>query len=440
MKNVFFIGIGGIGMSALAKYTLLKGFRCGGSDKSYGEVPNGLKRLGAEIFTGHNAKNVYGYDTVVYSSAIDENNPELKYAKERKLKIYDRAEYLNYIISKHKKVIAVSGSHGKTTATAILSNIYKTANKNFCSFIGGEDKNLTNFFKQGKTEYCITEACEYRKNFLKISFDQGVILNVDTDHPDCYKDYDDVLSAFRTFAKNAYEVVFAEYALKDKFACKKIITFGFDKRADYYASDIDSDFDKIYFSVYKGEKRILDTCVFGFQKNCVLNALASIVVALYNGVSAEDIDKGVKSFAGIKRRNEFLCNYNGCDFYADYCHHPTQIEDTINSFKNITAGRLIVIFQPHTYSRTKALFGEFERVLSLSDRLAVYKTYGARETFDKAGDGKTLSKKIEKSIYIGNEKTLKRFITENCKKNDVCLVLGAGSIYEISKKTLGSLI
>ena len=427
-------------MSSLAKYTVSQGYKIGGSDTSNNGLIADLKRAGAKIYMKHDANNVKGYDTVVYSSAIGENNSELIFARKNNLKIYDRVEYLNYVISKFENIIAISGSHGKTTVAAILSNIFKTANKDFCSFIGGTDKNLSNFYRQGNEENCIVEACEYKQNFLKLSYDQGVILNVDTDHPDCYKDYKEVLSAFQTFADNAYDVVFVDFGLKNKIKSKKVVTFGYTECADYYAADIKQEFGKIYFSVYKNKKKILDTYVYGFQRHCVKNALAAIVVALYNKITVTNIADGVQGFIGTERRNEFLGKYNGCDFYADYCHHPAQIVDTIESFKNLTTNSLRIIFQPHTYSRTKALFEDFVDAFSFVDNLVIYKTYPARETYNSDGDAKKLSKRLQKSVYMDNEKALKEYITTNCKNNDICLVLGAGSIYDISKKILGSLV
>lgn len=423
--SFYFVGIGGVSMSALAKLLHGSGKRVGGCDRTESECTHELSGLGISVEITSEG-DVTGYDALVYTDAISAANRSLLQARRLGLTIISRGELLSLFSKKFKKTIAVAGCHGKTTCTSMLAHIFGYAGCKFCAHIGGYDLKYSNAYLSGY-DYLITEACEYKKNFLKLTPDTAVILNSDADHIDCYGSVENLRYAYRQFASGSGEVI----KLYGDLVETEGETFGFDDRAQYYAKKIKSVNGKYSFTVYEGDYALGEINLSVYGKHNVLNALAAVAVARRYGIDFEHISAGLAEFCGVKRRFENLGKFNGADCIADYAHHPNEIKATLKTVRQITRGEIYVVFQPHTYSRTKTFFKQFVSVLSQVRKLLVYKTYAAREYYDDAGSALTLSQSLKRAAYGDNVQDIAEFLTE-VTSGDVVLFLGAGDIYEIA--------
>ncbi len=432
--SFYFIGIGGVSMSGLAKYLRTLGKRVGGSDSVSNEYTAELSGMGIEISIASDSDNIESYDLIVYTDAIKDNDYRLCTAKNLGKEIVSRGQLLYEISREFKKVIAVSGCHGKTTCTAMLTHIFASAGVPFTSHIGGKDLTFSNFH-YGGNGYFITEACEYKKNFLLLKPDIAVILNSDADHLECYGSENALKQAYLRFAESASIAV----SLYCDLHIDKAVSFGFDKSAGYYAKNIKMNAGVTSFTVCEGKTVLGTVCLNVYGKHNVLNALASVATARSAGISFEFIREGLQSFSGVERRFENIGAFNGAVCIADYAHHPNEIRAVLRTAQKMTAGKLYVVFQPHTYSRTKFLFKQFVKVFSALNNLMIYKTFAAREYFDDAGSAFTLSQSLKKSRYGGNMKDIVSFISE-AGEGDTVLFLGAGDIYYTAKDILANII
>ncbi len=424
--SFYFIGIGGVSMSGLAKYLLSLGKKVGGSDASPNAYTEELAAAGAIINEG--ALN--DYDLIVYTDAIKETDLRLCEAQKLGKQIISRGQLLYEISRDFETVVAVAGCHGKTTCTAMLAHIFSAAEKEFAVHIGGNDLTFSNFYYRGN-EFFITEACEYKKNFLLLEPDIAVILNSEPDHIECYGSEAALKQAYIDFADRAEAVV----SLYCDLPIKNSVSFGFDKSARYYAKNIRVCGDDLTFVACEGETELGVVKLKVHGKHNVLNALAAIAAARGAGIGFDAINKGLGEFIGVERRFEKIGEVNGAVCIADYAHHPNELRAVIRTAKKLSSGKVFVVFQPHTYSRTKSLFKEFVKVLSPLNNLLIYKTFAAREYFDDAGSALTLSQSIKKSRYGDDVKDLTAFIS-GAEEGDTVLFLGAGDIYNIAKKAV----
>lgn len=432
-NKIHFVGIGGISMSALAEYAFLNGALVSGSDLTVCGKSNELIELGCDIKVGHSARNVRGASALVYTVATDNKNPEIRYANKKGIPVFSRGEFLGAIMNQYKNSVAVSGCHGKTTTTAMISSVLLCAGKDPTVFLGGEHYSFGNF-RLGKSDYMVAEACEYKKSFLNLKPKISVVLNVGEDHLDTYGNLENVISAFNQFIGGGVAVVNA-----DDINCKKVfnsctVTFGINNSANYYATNIKFDGKHYSFTLNAHSKKYGRVKLKTLGKHNIYNALATFAVCDLLGVSFSFVKRGLEEFKGVKRRNEYLGNKFGVDFYADYAHHPVEITATVNALKE-SGERFFTVFQPHTYSRTKLLMAEFINSLKTLSPLIIYKTYPAREEFDKDGCALALYNKLkdncDSEIYYVEEQSELLSAIEKCSKNDgKCLVLGAGDIYE----------
>lgn len=436
LSKIFFVGIGGISMSAIAKYCILSGKTVEGSDISFNSNTSELTKLGAKVYLGHDGERIKGFDAVIYTSAVSENNEEVISALKQGIPVYRRSRFLSFIMDGYSNGIAVSGSHGKTTTTAMIANVFIKAFKDPTVFLGGETEEFSNL-KVGKSQYFIMEACEYKRNFLDFHPNAVVVLNIDDDHLDVYKNIENEIKAFKEFCAKTLT-----FYNRDDENSKDIsgilgISFGIKNPATYSAKSIREKEDGVSFTAYRYGKKLgrIDLTVRGIHN--VYNALATIAVADYFGISFCDIRLGLESFSGVKRRAELIGNFNGEKVYADYAHHPTEIASTLKSF-NVEKEKTLVIFQPHTYSRTKILMEKFIKTLSLCNNLIIYKTYPAREEYDEDGSAFSLYTKLKtgfngKIAYAEKKEELFGKIAEiNGEYKDI-IFLGAGDIYDIGK-------
>ena len=417
-------------MSSLAKYLTTCGCLVSGSDARKGEETDGLAFYGVKTFIGEDGerKELAEASVVVYTDAIPSEHAELKKARELGKKIFSRGELLELVCDNFPHVISVAGSHGKTTCTSICAHILKSVGVPFTAHIGGEDATLGNFHCTGK-EYFLTEACEYKRNLLKIRAETAILLNIDRDHMECYESEADLIDCFSRYARAAKTT----FVCADDPNCRTLgdfPTFGIENPlSDYRATELRANGERYSFTVEEYGKALCRLRLNAIGKCNVYNALAAFGAMRSFGFSEQEIRRGVESFRAVKRRFERIGAYHGASFICDYAHHPREIASTIATAQGVCKGRLFVIFQPHTYSRTKLLMREFVNVFRGVENLMIYKTYSAREKYDGEGSGEALSEAIGGCLYSENVYVLKTWLKKTLKEGDVALFLGAGDIY-----------
>ncbi|MBE7077363.1 MAG: UDP-N-acetylmuramate--L-alanine ligase [Clostridiales bacterium] len=440
VKKIYFIGIGGISMSALAKFLSVNGYEVSGSDEQRGEETENLAFYGVRFFVGVDRarEEIENADAVVYTDAIPTDHSELSFAKLLNKKLYSRAELLSIVCGSFPHVISVAGSHGKTTCTSMCAHVLKSASLPFTAHIGGEDAEFGNFYLSGR-EYFVTEACEYKKNLLKISSDVAVLLNIDKDHMECYDGEEDLIDCFRRYCESASSA----FICADDKKCARLgdfPCFGIENPlADYRAVDLRAVGECYSFTVEEYGKALCRVRLKAIGRCNVYNALAAFSAARALGLSEKEIANGLESFRAVKRRFEKIGTYRGASLVCDYAHHPREICSTVRTAMGVCRGDLYVVFQPHTYSRTKLLLGEFISVLRPLKNLMIYKTYPAREKFDAEGSAEMLARAIGNCLYAENAYVLRTWMKKTVKEGDMVLFLGAGDIYYVAQYLLREL-
>ncbi|MBI4977772.1 MAG: UDP-N-acetylmuramate--L-alanine ligase [Spirochaetes bacterium] len=442
-QKIHFIGIGGIGMSGIARILMSMGYGVSGSDLHAGEVTDALKKKGATIYIGHNASNIAdNLDLVVTSSAIDEKNPEVLRARERGIVIIHRAEMLAEIM-RLRYGIAISGTHGKTTTTSLASHLLADAGLAPTSVIGGKYFNINTNANFGKGRYLVCEADESDGSFLMLSPVLAVVTNIDNDHMDHYGTEKALRDAFVTFINGIpfYGSAFlcfenaAVRAIVPRIT-KKFYSYGFNKKYDIYASDIRHHDDGSTFHVHvKGDDLGEFTLPLLGEHN-ILNALAAIGTAVFLKVKPSVIRRSLVHFAGVGRRLNQLAA-GPVRVYDDYGHHPTEIKATLAALKPTVQGKLIVVFQPHRYSRTKILFREFGRAFGDADTVIITDIYAAGEKPVKGVNGKLIFsevKKHAKDVHFAAKDDIIPLLTRISRAGDTVLSLGAGDIYRTGER------
>ena len=440
VKKVYFIGIGGISMSALARFLFSCGYEVSGSDAARSEQTETLSVQGIKVYLGIDPSRteLLSADAVVYTDAIPLQHAELQEALLCKKKVYARADFLRIVCKEFQNVIAVAGSHGKTTCTSMCAHILRGVGVPFTAHIGGEDAVFGNFYSDGG-EYFVTEACEYKKNLLKLPADRAILLNIDKDHMECYKDERDLLDCFRAYCHSAQTA----FVCADDERCLSLgdfPSFGIkNSSADYRATQLRANGEKYSFTVEEYGKVLCRIKLNAIGRCNVYNALAAFAAIRSFGFDEKAIVAGLETFSAVKRRFEKIGSYHGASFICDYAHHPREIAATVKTAQGLCRGKLYVVFQPHTYSRTKLLFSEFVSVLQPIKNLMIYKTYAAREEYDGTGSAATLSRALANSLYAENVYVLKMWLKKTLKEGDVALFLGAGDIYYAAQYLLKEL-
>lgn len=447
--NIHFIGIGGISMSGLAEILLDRGFMISGSDRQESALTRKLESNGALIFYGQKAENISDKcDLVVYTAAIHPDNPEYARAKELGIPLITRAELLGQMMMNYRSSIAVSGTHGKTTTTSMLAHILLAADTDPTVSVGGILHAIDGNIRIGASDYFLTEACEYTNSFLHFNPTLGVILNVEEDHLDFFKDIDDIRHSFKKFTgllpKDGALVINADindYSYFTKDLPCRVITYSVDSPADLTACDISFNEFAIpsFTAVYKGkELGRFELKVPG--RHNISNALAAIGASLVLGIDTAMMAKGLSSFTGTDRRFQFKGKINGASVVDDYAHHPTEIRATLSTALKCPHKKLWVIFQPHTYSRTKAFFNDFIDALSAADEVILAEIYAARETntfcVSSADIAKGISQKGTKASYFPTFKGIEDYIKPQLKAGDLVLTMGAGNVTAIGDELL----
>lgn len=427
-RSFYFVGIGGVSMSALAKILISMGYTVCGSDRCESDYTAQFAARGVSVTFGADDEIIDDCDALVYTDAIKKDDPHILRAINGNKIIIPRGRLLAAVAQLYDCTIAVAGCHGKTTCTCMLAHIFACADKPFTAHIGGNDLSFGNCRLSGN-QFFITEACEYNKNFLLLQPDIGVVLNSDADHLECYGDGAHVIKAYRQFSEGCKKWA----GLYGDPCGRADVTFGPDESADYRAARLRSEGGRYVFDVFECGRFLCRVRLNVYGRHNVFNALAAVAAARLAGIRPEAIEGGLARFSGVERRFEKIGDCGGCEVIADYAHHPREIAAALRTAAEITRGEIYVIFQPHTYSRTKNLFGDFVGALSGIKHLLIYKTFAAREYFDAEGSALTLSNAIKNSRYAECERDIKHFV-KDAGGDDKILVLGAGNIYDIAKK------
>lgn len=448
--HIHFIGIGGISMSGLAEILMGEGFTVSGSDAKESPLTKSLEEKGAKIFYGQRASNIMDTtEAVVYTAAIHPDNPEFAKAKEKNLPMLTRAQLLGQIMRNYDTPIAISGTHGKTTTTSMVSHILLEGKCDPTISVGGILPAIGGNIRVGESETFVTEACEYTNSFLSFFPKISIILNIDADHLDFFKDLDDIRHSFRRFAdllpSDGTLIINADIPdyqeITKELPCR-VVTYGLEQEADYQAKDITFDkYGHASFTVYKNGRKTGSYYLRVPGMHNVSNALASIALGHLLGLTEEVIIKGLGSFTGTDRRFQYKGEVAGVTVIDDYAHHPTEIEATLHAAGNYPHQKIWCVFQPHTYTRTKALLPEFAKALTLADHVVLADIYAARETDTLGISSEGLQKCIQElgtpCEYFPTFDEIENFLLENCSRGDLLITMGAGDVVNIGEHLLG---
>ena len=450
-KKIFFIGIGGISMSGLAEILKTQGFEVLGSDINKSDVTKKLESIGVKVFYGHKKDNITSdIDLVVHTAAVKSDNIEVIESLNKNIPIIDRAELLGQIMNNYKYSIAVSGTHGKTTTTSIMSHILIEAEKDPTISVGGILNIINGNIKIGNSDYFITEACEYCNSFLKFNPYVGIILNIEEDHLDFFEDINDIRKSFIEFAnkipKDGLLIINGDIDNVNDIVAHvdcKVISFGSDiSNHTYSANNLEFDtlahssFDLIHKGLNLGRIKLNVPGVHN-----VFNALSCISLALELGIDLETIKRGLLLFNGTKRRFEYKGSISGVTIIDDYAHHPTEITATLNATSNYEHNKTWCVFQPHTYTRTKAFLKDFAESLSIADNIIITDIFAAREKDPGDIHSKDLVNEIKKlgkeCYYFSSFDDIEQFLLQNCSQGDMLITMGAGDVKLIGEELLG---
>ena len=445
-NRVHFIGIGGISMSGLAHLLLEKGYEVTGSDRSLSDSVKGLIKLGIEVYIGQKKDNIKNPDLVVYTDAIADDNEELIAAKKLDVPVVTRGVFLGALMRNYKNSIAVSGSHGKSTTTSMISKILLHSDEDATILLGGNLDEMKGNVKVGSEDYLVTEACEYKGN-IRYYFPQTVIiLNIDEDHLDYYKDLDDIVNTFKEYLRNQDKNSKTILNLNEEnnrlildAVQGQLITYGQENpEADYNATNIVFDdigrpsFD---LKLRDGSTEHFSLGVIG--RHNINNAMAAIISTYENGIDIETIKENIKKYKGLDRRMQIIGHVNNATIMTDYGHHPSEILVTLNAIAEHTKGRLICVWQPHTYSRTKTLFNDFLNSFDAADEVIVTDIYAAREKFDPTIHSKdvvdAMVKKGLNTKYLSTFEEARDYIYEIIREDDLVITTGCGNPDELAK-------
>ena len=436
IKNVYFVGIGGSGMFPLAYMLHERGYNVSGADIYESDTLQKVRKLGIKVYTSHAASNIKGQDLVVFSAAIKENNPEIVAAKAAGIPIIERSVMLGLVFNKYENSVGVSGTHGKTTTTSMITSVLLDAAKDPSSIIGATLKKIGGNSCVGKSDIIVAEACEYVDSFLQLYPKISVITNIDADHLDYFGTLDNVIKSFRKYALQTRDYVVANGDDSNVLRAvegisAKVISFGLDKSNDYYAQNITfGSMQNAEFDIVHASKVVSHVKLNVPGKHNVYNALAAFVVCALMDVSAEEFSGAIQNFSGAHRRFEVLLRRDGITVADDFAHHPTEIASTLEAASKMNFKRVVAIFQPHTFSRTSMFAEEFAKALSLADEVIVSEILPVRETNIYGVKATDLTDKIENSHYIPTFEEICEFAVKNAQAGDLILTLGGGNVYK----------
>ncbi|MEG0691775.1 MAG: UDP-N-acetylmuramate--L-alanine ligase [Oscillospiraceae bacterium] len=444
-KHIHFIGIGGSGMFPITQILHSEGYYITGSDNNPSDTLELVKKLGIPVMMGQKAENIEGADLIIYTAAIMTDNEELIAAKASGVPVIERSVILGVITRRYKNAICVSGTHGKTTTSSMLTQILFDAGLDPTAVIGGKLPAIGGNGRAGKSDLMVCEACEFVDTFLKLTPDTAVILNIDEDHMDYFKTMDNLVKSFRKFCDLTTNLIIAngddpEVLLAIEESNKPVILFGYSDKNEYYPRNIEfhqgihTSFDLMHKGENLGE---IDIYVPG--KHNVLNAVAASVAAISAGATLEQVKVGLSGFKGAGRRFELLGVKNGITVVDDYAHHPAEVKVTLEAAKSMQFNRVIAVHQPFTYSRTKQHLDYFAEVLKIADFVVLSEIMGSREKNTYNIFAKDLSDKIEGCVWFDTFDEIADYVCSIAKEGDLIITLGCGDVYKAAKKILAKL-
>lgn len=443
--HAHFIGIGGVSMSGLAEILKKEGFTVSGSDMKESDTTKALEANGIKVFIGQVASNITDdIDFVVYTAAIHPDNEEYQMVVSKNIPLLTRAQFLGQVMENYKYSVAVAGTHGKTTTTSMMAHIMLKASTDPTISIGGHLNAIDGNIRVGSSDYFVTEACEYTNSYHEFKAYASIILNIDNDHLDFFKNIENIAASFATFATKTQDggilIVNGDMKYRDQVidAVKnrdiKVVTFGKNDGNNYQAKNIRlNELGQPTYDLYidgesKGE---ISLSVMG--EHNAINSLSAIAASLYIGISMDDIREGLKLCHSADRRFQYKgTTEKGATIIDDYAHHPTEISASLAVATSVKKNDLWVAFQPHTYSRTKAHLVDFAKALSVSDHVLLADIYAAREKDDGTVSSKDLVNELKKlgcdAVYLGDFESIKDYFEKNSKNNDMLITMGAGNI------------
>ena len=448
-SKVHFIGIGGISMSGLAKMLLSRGFQITGSDSKRSNLTDELSSLGAKVYYGQTASNIESdVDYVVYTAAVHPDNPEYMEASSRKIPMLTRAELLGQIMDNYKDSIAISGTNGKTTTTSMISQILLENQSDPTLLVGGIYPPINGNLRMGKSNYFVSEACEYTNSFLQFYPKYAIILNIEEDHLDFFKDINDIRRSFRSFAEHLpmdgvlvmHDEITDPEEITKGLSCH-VFTYGFHEESDYVIQDVVyNELGYPSFTVLHNNVKSQPIQLQVPGNHNVLNATSAYAIADNLCIPSDVICAGLSSFRGTNRRIEIKGKKDGVTIIDDYAHNPIEIETTLKAVRRFPHKSLWCVFQPHTYSRTKELFDKFVKVLSGSDKVVLADIYASRETDNLGVSSAQLAEAIRKNgtecYYFPSFEEIENFLIKNFVNGDLLITMGAGDVVKISENIL----
>ena len=443
VKKIHFIGCGGSGMYPLIQILTAKGYDISGSDVLDGSIIRYEREMGVKVSLGHNADNVVGADMVVYSAAISKDNVELNAAASYGIPTIERSVLLGYVSRLYKQSICVSGTHGKTTTTSMITTALELAGRDPSAVIGGKLPLIGGYGKAGKGDDIVIEACEFSETFLKLTPYMSVVLNIDNDHLDYYGSMGELKFAFKRFALMTQFMIFANADDKNTMDVmytldRRVRTFAIDNHGDYRAVNI-NEYKPGFFEFDLKEWNTTDTTRIRLSvpgRHNIYNALAMCAVCRFVGLSAEQCAEAALNFKGAGRRFEVYGECNGALVIDDYAHHPGELHALLEMAKTLPYKRIICAFQPHTYTRTKALFNDFVKELRVPDVVVLAEIYAAREQNDIGISSMDLSREIPGSVYCPTLDKVTAALARIACPGDLILTVGAGDIFKAGEKLL----
>ncbi|MGN1422310.1 MAG: UDP-N-acetylmuramate--L-alanine ligase [Oscillospiraceae bacterium] len=439
-KHIHFIGIGGSGMYPLAQILHSRGYYLTGSDNNETSTLDAVRRMGIPVVLGQKAENIAGADLIVHSAAIMDDNPELMAARASGVLTVERSDLLGLVTEEYSKAFCVSGTHGKTTTSSMLTMILLEAGIDLSTVIGGKLKAIGGSGRAGKSEYMVCEACEFVDTFLKLSPNISIILNIDRDHMDYFKTMENLKHSFTKFCGLTTDIIIANgddantmEAVNAADTRARVITFGKTDKNDFYAADIRhiADFHTEFTLMHDGEP-LCDIAVHVPGIHNVYNAVAACAAAYSAGIPVEALRGGLEKFGGAMRRFERLATVKGVTFVDDYGHHPAEIAATLKTAKEMSFSRVWVVHQPFTYSRTAMLLDEFAQALSIADKVVLTEIMGSREKNTYNIYSADLAAKIDGCVWFPTFEEVARYVVDNVREGDLVITTGCGDVYKVA--------
>lgn len=435
--RVHLVGIGGVSMRPLGLVLKGMGMEVTGSDMSASLSTKELEDHGIPVAIGHRAENIQGAECIIRTAAAHNDNPEIAAARAAGIPVFERAQAWGEIMKSYKNAVCISGTHGKTTTTSMMTHILMEANLDPTVMIGGYLPLLHAGHRVGHGDTIVLESCEYCDSFLNFFPTLAVVLNVEEDHLDYFKDLRDIEKSFHEFASLATFGVIAngdDPHTVEAMTGIDYVSFGLGEQNRIHAANMAPDW-RHFDVICDGEFYChLDMCVLG--RHNAVNALAAVAAAWVMGIPGEAVSQGIEKFHGAGRRMEYKGKFNGADVYDDYAHHPDEVAATLEAVRSLPYKRVVLAFQPHTYSRTKALFGDFVRELRKADQLVLAEIYAARESNTIGISSQDLAEQIPGSVYCETLPDVTAYLKESVREGDIVITMGAGDIFRAGEALL----